>query len=128
MDAQTALELIRPLADGVDPLTGETLAEENICQHPQIVRALMSAIGALEFERERRRRQQKLPGKAWMAWSSEEDEALADQFESGKSLQEIADAHERTKAAIQARLIKIGKLSAELATPLGRATLRPPED
>jgi hypothetical protein len=112
MDAETALTVVRPLADGVDPMTGEALSADGPYQRPQIVRALMVAVGALEQERLREQRRQRLPGNAGMPWSTEEDEDLAREFDGGKSPGELAAMHGRTGSAIQARLVKLGRLSA----------------
>lgn len=113
MDAETALTVIRPLADGVDPITGEELPADGSYQRPQVVRALMVAVSVLEQERLREQRRQRLPNNAGMPWSSEEDEDLAREFDAGKSLGELAAIHRRTGGAIQARLVKLGRLAAD---------------
>ncbi len=113
MDAETALVVIRPLADGVDPLSGEELPAESLYQNPQVVRALTAAVSALENERSRMRRQERLPKNAGLPWSSEEDDSLARSFDEQKSLGELAALHHRSAAAIKARLIKLGKLAPD---------------
>ena len=40
MDATRARELLSVLADGIDPLTGEVLPREHLCNQPEIIRAL----------------------------------------------------------------------------------------
>ena len=39
MDLQRAKELLSGLADGVDPLTGEVLPEDHVCNKAEIIRA-----------------------------------------------------------------------------------------
>lgn len=110
MDLETALMLIRPLADGVDPFTGEELPERDVHQRAQVVRALGVAVCVLEQEGLRVRRRKQLPAKAGLPWSDEDDERLERDFDEGQSLGELAKAHERSRSAVQARLIKLGKL------------------
>ena len=59
MDAAQALTVVRSLANGVDPETGEVFPAESTYQRPQVVRALYEAASALErIERFERRRSQ----------------------------------------------------------------------
>ena len=39
MDIIRAKEIISTLADGIDPITGELLPAEHICNNPEVVRA-----------------------------------------------------------------------------------------
>jgi hypothetical protein len=55
MEIEEALAVIRKLADGVHPDSGATLPADNLYQHPQAVRAMHRAMGALEFQAERER-------------------------------------------------------------------------
>jgi len=43
-------------------------------------------------------------------WDAEEDESLVADFESGTSIAELAQMHERTEGAIRSRLMRLGKL------------------
>lgn len=40
MDIERAKEILRTLADGTDPLTGEVLSDDNVCNKVEVVRAL----------------------------------------------------------------------------------------
>ena len=53
MEIQESLRIIRALADGVNPETGEVLTGEAVYQYPSAVRALHQAIAALEWVEER---------------------------------------------------------------------------
>ncbi len=112
MDEEQALDLIRPLADGVLPTTGEELPVDSPLQHPHIVRALYLAVQALEVQALRRTRQRRLPENAGKPWSVEEDRRMERAFDGGDSVSRLAETHRRTPAAIQARLVKLGKLDA----------------
>lgn len=54
MDVQRAKELLTVLADGVDPLTGEVLPDDHVCNKGKIVRALHCAVEELSRRREKR--------------------------------------------------------------------------
>jgi len=112
MDQAQALVLVRSLANGVDPESGEVFPAESAYQRPQIVRALYEAASALErIERFERRRAQ-MPAKTGEPWSEEEDRKLLAAFDAGRALQELASAHERTMGAVRARLLKYGRINA----------------
>ena len=68
MDQAQALAVVRSLANGVDPETGEVFPPESAYQRPQVVRALYEAATALErIERFERRRAQ-MPQKTGEPW------------------------------------------------------------
>lgn len=113
MDVNEALSIIRALANGIDPTTGEEFMHDSPYQDPQVIRALYAAVSALEKERGRVRGQKEVPKHAGKPWTPEEDGRLADLFDSGKSIKELADMHKRTKGAIKSRLIKLGKVLAK---------------
>ena len=112
MEQSQALAVVRSLANGVDPETGEVFPPESAYQRPLVVRALYEAAAALErIERFERRRAQ-MPAKTGEAWSEEEDRKLLAAFDAGRALQELAAAHERTMGAVRARLLKYGRINA----------------
>jgi hypothetical protein len=112
MDQAQALAIVRSLANGVDPESGEVFTPDSAYQRPQVVRALYEAAAALErIERFERRRQQ-MPPKTGEPWSEEEDRKLLAAFDGGRALQELAAAHERTMGAVRARLLKYGRINA----------------
>jgi len=49
-------------------------------------------------------------------WSAEEEERLAGGFDAGKTVDELAHAHNRSRAAIEARLVRLGKMDASAVT------------
>lgn len=48
MDIIRAKEIVRSLADGVDPTTGEVLPAENVYNSPEIIRALFTLLEQTE--------------------------------------------------------------------------------
>lgn len=112
MDQAQALTVVRSLANGVDPESGEIFPPESAYQRPQVVRALYEAAAGLErIERFERRRAQ-MPAKTGEPWSEEEDRRLLAAFDAGRALQELAAEHQRTMGAVRARLLKYGRINA----------------
>ena len=110
MEISEALKIIRALADGVNPFTGEVFPDDSPYQHPQMVRALFKAVGVLESREKREKRRGYLPEHAGNPWRGEEEVRLVSEFDSGLSIAEIAKNHKRTKGAIRSRLKKLGKI------------------
>ena len=81
MDVQRAKELLTVLADGVDPLTGEVLPDDHVCNKGEIVRALHCAV-----------------------------EELSRLFDGGMKKKDLCTHFGRTPGAIESRLERLGKL------------------
>ena len=112
MDAAQALAVVRSLANGVDPESGEVFPAESPYQRPLTVRALYEAAAALERIERFDRRKSQMPAKTGEPWSEDEDRKLLASFDAGRALQELATAHERTMGAVRARLLKYGRINA----------------
>lgn len=112
MKQSEALSIVRSLANGVDPASGEGFSGESPYQRADIVRALFAAADALERSERYSRRRGDLPSKAGQPWSEDEDRKLLASFDAGRGLQELAATHERTQTGIRARLVKYGRLAA----------------
>lgn len=119
MDKEHTLKILNALANGVHPATGERYSADSPYQHPDTVRALFEAVRAIEGARAPAasdRRPSQLPGNAGLRWDSEEEQRLAEGFDAGRTVEELARAHNRTRAGIEARLVKLGKLDASAVT------------
>ncbi len=108
MEIDRALEILRALADRIDPSTGEVYPSTSPYQNPQTIRALFLSISALEREQNRLRRQRDLPANADRPWWEDEVEKLLKSFDAGKTIEELSTIHGRTPGAIRARLIRMG--------------------
>jgi hypothetical protein len=111
MQSAQALAVVRSLANGVDPESGEVFPPESAYQRPQVVRALYQAATALERIDRFERRKAQMPAKTGEPWSEDEDRKLLAGFDAGRALQELAATHERTTGAIRARLLKYGRIN-----------------
>lgn len=108
MDLQRAKELLEALADGVDPLTGEVLPEECVCNKAEIVRAFHCILNG--FPREARKQQPENAGKLWTA---EDDETLCRMYDEGNTRKNMCKYFKRSAGSIAARLERLGKISQE---------------
>jgi hypothetical protein len=116
MEIQEALRVMRALADGVNPGTGEALTADALYQNPPVVRAFHRAVSALEYLQERERCKKTPPANAGKSWSRAEDQQVCEELRRGIDFQQIAKAHNRTIGSIVARLVKLGKIGPN--TPL----------
>ena len=113
MKEQRARHILQSLVQGVDPSTGEELPPGSKLQKAEVLRALLAGVAALELVAARAQRRAQLPGNVGRAWSKEEEALLVEAFKCGESPAEIAVRHARTLRAIEARLERLGLLTAE---------------
>jgi hypothetical protein len=113
MDHEKALSILQALSNGIDPFSGEPFPAASPYQHPDIVRALYQAVRALEAAVAAQKRQAArsiAAGNSGKPWSKDEDDRLVAAFDAGKSIDELAAAHGRSRLAIEARLARFGKV------------------
>lgn len=118
MHLESALPIVRALADGVNPVTGEHYPSESPYAEPRALRALFCAIDLMQREAAREKRRERLPANFGKPWSESEDTLVASAFDGGATVLELARQQGRTQAAIRLRLEKLGRLppSSEGAT------------
>lgn len=112
MDIEAAIECIRALANGINPETKEPLEETSVCRRPLAIKALNRALASLVAQQERL---SKRPSNNGRAWSPAEDGQICEALRKGMDFHEIAKTHNRSLAAILARLVKLGKIAPEKA-------------
>lgn len=114
MDVEKSCTIIKALAAGTNPFTGEVLEAGHVCQHPDAVRALFHAAAELERlarrERGLKRARLTMPENTGKPWSLDEDRMLLVRFRNGVGVDDMAVIHNRTANAIRARLEKLGQL------------------
>ncbi len=113
MQLQSALPIVRALADGINPLTGEAFSDDCPYSEPRTLRALFSAVELMEREVEREKRRERLPANFGKPWTEGEDHELTSAFDSGLTLGELARKHARTLGSIRLRLEKLGKIEPQ---------------
>ncbi len=116
MNTSQALEMINALADGIDPVTGEEMADASPYQHPQVVSALYVAVRQLESALRREKIKSTLPANAGLSWTDDEDRKLIEKFKAGMSVEDLVKSHQRTYGAIRTRLVQHGLLEPQYPT------------
>ena len=106
-------KILKALIQGLDPRTGTSLPGESVLHRAEVLRALLSAVAALERSAARALRRAQLPDNVGRAWSTDEQNSLITAFNAGESPQALARTHQRTLRAVEARLVRLGLLSAE---------------
>jgi hypothetical protein len=114
--------ILTTLIQGCDPVSGEPLPRDCIIHRTDVLRALLAGVGALEQTTARAQRRAQLPGNVGQTWTTQEEKELVTAFKSGDSPVDIARRHGRTLRAIEARLEKLGLITAEQRTTHGGFT------
>lgn len=109
---QRARTVIQSLVQGVDPETGDELPKNNIVNRIEVNRALSTGILAIDQITARLIHRAQLPESVGKTWTGEEEQTLRDEFNAGEPIQLIATKHGRTIRAIEARLEKLGLITA----------------
>jgi hypothetical protein len=122
MKQTRARQILQSLIQGIDPISGEELPHETVLQHADVLRALLAGVSALEQTAARAQRRAQLPDNVGQTWTAEEESKLVAAFKSGDSPVAIARQHGRTLRAIEARLEKLGLITAEERTTRGGFT------
>ena len=125
MEAKQAARILQQLADGLDPATAEPLPKDSPFNQPDAIRALFTAVRALEGPSK-----PDGPTKAGGRWTDDEDRQLTEAFDAGSSIKELAQKHDRTRGAIRSRLVKLGKIDPPSTgeTASTHATVPKPDD
>ena len=106
MDIQYAKQILEGLADGMNPLTGEVLSKDDVCNDPEIIRALHTILRMLDREKLSKH----LPENAGKPWTKEEDDELCRRFDNGSTVKELSRTFKRTQGAITSRLEHLEKI------------------
>ena len=104
MDIKYAKEILRNLADGINPITGEILPKEDSCNQVEIVRALHAVLEEMEKTAEEEMTQ---PENAGAPWSFEMDQELSKMADDGCTRKQMCTYFKRSKGAIEARLKRL---------------------
>lgn len=112
MEIEMALELVRTLATGVNPVTSERFSFDSPYNHPDIVRALFTVLQRVPKPRKSGIARQKenvsrgLSLNAGMPWTDVARAEVAESYRAGMLVEDIAKSQERTKKAIVAELVR----------------------
>jgi len=116
MELTEARTIVRTLAQGVDPITGEVFAADSPYNHPKVIRALFTVHeharttrGRMSADEKRQRNVERgLPRNAGLPWTDDDRARVVSDFKGGRTLEQLATALERSRSAIHAELIRQG--------------------
>ena len=123
MEIREAQSIVKTLAQGIDPNSGEVFALDSPYNEPKIIRALFTVHDFVLQARKPRmsadeKRQENLdlgrPGNYGLPWKDDARSQVAMGFEDGMTIEELATTLERTQGAIRAELIRQGLVEPEL--------------
>jgi len=122
MELRKAQSIVKTLAQGVDPNTGEVFAPDSPYNEPKIIRALFTVHDFVRHARKPKmsadeRRQENLdlgrPRNYGLPWADDTRSQVASGFEDGKTVEELAATLERTLGAIRAELVRQGLMEPD---------------
>ena len=122
METTEVRSIVKTLAQGIDPTTGEVFPQNSPYNDPKNIRALFKVVdlawppgrSKLSLDEKRQRNLERgLPRNAGLPWSDEHREAVAEGFKNGKTIRELATTLERSLTAINSELIRQELISPE---------------
>lgn len=133
MEQDEAIDTVKALISGRDPITGNMLPENSPCHHPRVIRALLTVlncamdhnifIGKRNKANTNEEKQQKnikagRPKNSGLPWTTELKEKLALKFKNNEPIDKLAEYFGRTRGAIIGELEKQGIISRDQAVIL----------
>lgn len=105
-----SMQVLQALIQGVDPDTGTALPADTVLNRVYVVRALLTAVEALDSVTARALRRAQLPESVGTRWTEDEEQELKEEFARSEPIPLIATKHNRTARAIESRLERMGLL------------------
>ncbi len=114
-------EIISKLASGVNPLNGESLPNDGLYNDPVIIRALFSAVQAMQGgsannptskDKQKDNARKGKPKNAGMPWTQELKDKLSEEYKNGSTVEDLSISFERTEGAMKAELVRQGLMDA----------------
>ena len=108
MNISRCVTLLQAAADAVDPDTGKLCLRSELIDREEMIDALRVAASILGGMSEKGFA--KPTTNRGRAWTRDEEISLVREFESGRSISELSQQLQRSSSAVQARLMRLGKL------------------
>ena len=115
MELNETRKIVKTLAQGVHPITGEVFPPGTPYNEPEVIRALFSILEFVKNTKTPRktveeRRQQNLevgrPGNSGLPWTEDDRALVKSGFREGMSVENLAAKLERSRSAIVAEVIR----------------------
>ena len=107
--------MLSGLADGVDPLTGEVLPEDHVCNKAEIIRAFHCVLKALPGKPPKPQ-----PENAGKPWNDADDAVLCQMFDAGGSRKEMCAYFKRSEGSLLPDVDRRQKARAECVCAYAR--------
>ena len=116
MEREDLVAHLRAWCDGVDPADGRSLPRDHPAQRADTLRVLLAALRAIVADPPGDNAAGGAPAarratNAGRPWPADEDARLAAAHDAGSGIADLARAHDRTRGAITARLVRLGRLA-----------------
>ena len=123
MDEEQAREILRTLANGIDPVTGEVLPDESPYNQPAVIRALFQMVNTMDGrspspkakksarsieERQQENVRAGRPRNAGLPWNDASRAELASGYRAGTNVDQLSRDFERTRGAVISELVRQG--------------------
>ncbi|MFB5746965.1 hypothetical protein [Cedecea sp. P7760] len=120
------LAMLKALANGIHPETGEILTAESTANKPEAIRILFALIEELSAtpekqkktkltpeEKQQRNLAEGRPAKSYFPWTEEEKVILAERFGQSEAIEALGGEFGRSARAVAIQLEKMGLITAE---------------
>ena len=113
MDHSEARQILTSLVEGHMPGTADPISSDCVVHQADVLRTMLISISALESVIVRSKRRALLPDNIGRAWTHPEEERLRSAFLAKEPVRAIAARHGRTLRAVEARLQRMGLITAK---------------
>jgi len=126
MELEKAKEIVKVLANGMDPTTGDVLPHASPYNDPMVISGLFTVLESLRAVKRpkktiEKRQQENIyagrPKNAGLPWTDESKTEVASRFRRGASMDELSGHFGRTKGSIVAELTKQGLIESADEAP-----------
>lgn len=123
MELHESQNIVKTLAEGIHPVTGEVFPADSPYNDPEVIRALFSVLGFVKQAKRPRksieeRRKENLevgrPGNSGLPWTEDDRALVRSGFQDGIAIKKLAASLERSSAAIVAEVIRQDLVPPEL--------------
>lgn len=116
MTVEAATTILQNMIDGIDPVTGEVLPHDHLCNYPEVMRALHVAILSMSSEKGKIKdssAQNHIKLNAGRPWTNQELDELEQLYLSGMPITSICEQLQRRERGLKKQLMYLGLIQSE---------------